>query len=42
MRFSTIVGTATFLVVSERGEEKHQHAEQPDDAPGDRDRDQQR
>jgi hypothetical protein len=42
MTFSTLVRVVAFLVLTERGEEKHEHAKEPDDAARDRDRDQQR
>jgi hypothetical protein len=42
MPFSTLVVAVAFLVVSERCEEKHEDAEQPDYAARDRDRDEQR
>jgi hypothetical protein len=42
MSFSTLVSTTAFLVFTERGEEENEHAEEPDDAAHDRDRDQQR
>jgi hypothetical protein len=42
MSFSTLVCAVAFLVVPERGEEKHEDAKEPDDAARDRDRDQQR
>jgi hypothetical protein len=42
MSLSTSFGAVAFLLVPQRSEEKHQHAEEPEDAAGDRDPDEQR